>query len=100
MKNIRYQIQLNENRTTVVLDETITELLAIKLNKKPGTKEAHKVVVKQLEIFIPDDLDMSDIGLEKYLTRKSVLFLTDTKLRDKYWQFHFNEGLFLHYLRA
>ena len=100
MKNIRYQIRLNKNRTTVVLDETITELLAIKLNKKPGAKEAHLVVRKQLEIFIPDDLDMSDIGLEKYLTRKSVLFLTDTNLRDKYWQFHFNEGLFLRYLRA
>ena len=100
MKNIRYHIQLNKHRTTVVLDETITELLSLKLNKKPGTKEAHLAVRKQLKIFIPDDLDMSDIGLEKYLTRKSVLFLTDTNLRDKYWQFHFNEDLFLCYLRA
>lgn len=100
MKNIGYKIQLNKHRTTVVLDETITQLLALKLNKKPGTKEAHLAVKKQLKIFIPDDPDMSDIGLEKYLTRKSVLFLTDSILRVKYWQFHFNGDDFLHDLRA
>ena len=44
MKNIGYKIQLNKHRTTVVLDETITQLLALKLNKKPGTKEAHLAV--------------------------------------------------------
>lgn len=100
MKKIRYHIQLNKHRTTVVLDETITELLALKLNKKPGTKEAYLAVRKQLKIFIPDDLEMSDIGLENYLTRKSVLFLTDTVLHAKYWQFHFNGDLFLRNLRA
>ena len=74
--------------------------LALKLNKKPGAEEAHLAVKKQLKIFIPDDPDMSEIGLEKYLTRKSVLFLTDSILRVKYWQFHFDGDDFLHDLRT
>jgi len=55
MEMIRYQIQLNRHRATVALDEIIDELLAIKLNTKPGTKEAHLAVIKQLKIFLPDD---------------------------------------------
>lgn len=41
MKIPRYHIQLSRHRTTIVLDKTIAELLAIRLNIKPGTKEAH-----------------------------------------------------------
>jgi hypothetical protein len=91
MKMMRYHIQLNRYRTTVVLDEIITELLAIKLDTKPGTKEAHLAVRKQLNIFLPDDPDMTGIGLRKYLTRKAVLFLSDTILSEKYWQFYFSD---------
>ena len=39
MKMMRYHIQLNKHRTTVLLDQIIAELLAIKLDTKPGTKE-------------------------------------------------------------
>jgi len=91
MKMLRYHIQLNKHRTTVMLDQIIAELLAIKLNKKPGTKEAHLAVRKQLNKFLPDDPDMLGIGLGKFLTRKAVLFISDATLTDKYWQFYFNE---------
>ena len=90
MKMVRYHIQLNRHRTTVMLDQIIAELLAIKLNTKPGTKEAHLAVRKQLNKFLPNDPDMQGIGLGKYLTRKAVLFISDTILSDKYWKYYFD----------
>jgi hypothetical protein len=91
MNMMRYHIQLNRFRTTVMLDQIIAELLAIKLNTKPGTKEAHYAVRKQLNLLLPDDPDISGLGLGKYLTRKAVLFISDTILSNKYWQFYFKE---------
>lgn len=90
MNMVRYHIQLNRHRTTVMLDQIIAELLAIKLNKKPGTKEAHVAVRKQLHQFLPNDPDMPGLGLGKYLTRKAVLFISDTILSDKYWEYYFD----------
>ena len=91
MKMVRYHMQLNRHRTTVMLDQIIAELLAIKLNTKPGTKEAHLAVRKQLNKFLPNDPDMSGLGLGKYLTRKAVLFISDTILSDKYWKYYFDD---------
>ena len=58
---VRYHIQLNRHRTTVMLDQIIAELLAIKLNTKPGTKEAHLAVRKQLNKFLPNDPDRGSL---------------------------------------
>ena len=91
MKMVRYHIQLNRHRTTVAMDQIIAELLAIKLDTKPGTKEAHYAVRKQLNHFLPDDPGMSGLGLGKYLTRKAVLYISDTIISDIYWQFYFEE---------
>ena len=44
MNIIRYHIQLNSHRTSVSIDTIISDLMAIKLNKTPGTKEAHSAV--------------------------------------------------------
>ena len=88
MKVVRYHILLNRHRTTVMPDQIIDDLLAIKLTTKPGTKGAHLAVRKQLNKFLPDDPDRSGIGLGKYLSRKAVLFISDTILSDKYWQFY------------
>jgi hypothetical protein len=51
----RYHIQLNNHRTTVSLDKMISDLIAIKLGKIPGTKQAHSSVRQQLEQFISED---------------------------------------------
>lgn len=60
MKNSAcYHIQLKSHRTTVSLDKIISDLMAVKLEKTPGTKEAHRAVRQQLEQFISTDIGLN-----------------------------------------
>ena len=84
MKTVRYHIQLLEGRTTISLDKIISDLMAIKLETVPRTKEAHIAVRKQLESFIAHDLGRSGRGLGEYITEKAVLFISDKIISNKY----------------
>jgi len=83
-KTVRYHLQLSERRTTISLDKIISDLMAIKLETAPRTKEAHIAVRKQLESFIAHDLGRSGRGLGEYITEKSVLFISDKIISNKY----------------
>ncbi len=63
--------------------------MAIKLGSSPRTKEAHMAVRKQLESFIAHDLGRSGRGLGEYITEKSVLFITDKIISNKYDEWWF-----------
>lgn len=96
VKTVRYHLQLSNHRTTISLDKIISNLMAIKLDVVPGTKEAHMVVRKQLESFIAHDLERSGQGLGEYITEKSVLFITDKIISGKYWEWwnkQYDKGL-------
>lgn len=96
MKTVRYHLQLHTHRTTVSLDKIISDLMAIKLEAIPRTKEAHMAVRKQLESFIAHDLGRSGRGLGEYLTEKSVLFITDKIISEKYeswWNEQYDKGV-------
>jgi hypothetical protein len=84
MKTIRYHIQLNSHRTSVSLDKIVSDLIAIKLNERPGTKEAHSAVRRQLEAFIAHDLDRAGHRLGHYITEQAVLLISDNILSEKY----------------
>lgn len=86
MSKVRYHVQLNSHRTTVSLDGIIAELMAIKLNTKPGTTFAHAAVRKQIDAFIERDRGRPGYGLARYVTEQAVLFISDKLLSDKYWQ--------------
>ena len=95
-KTVRYHLQLSEHRTTISLDKIISDLMAVKLETTPRTKEAHKAVRKQLESFIAHDLGRSGRGLGEYLTEKSVLFIADKIISEKHgewWNDQYDKGL-------
>ena len=87
MKNSTcYHIQLKSHRTTVSLDKIISDLIAIKLEKIPGTKEAHRAVRQQLEELISTDIDKESANYILYKIRKeAILFITDKMLSEKYF---------------
>lgn len=85
----RYHLKLKSGRTSVSMDNILSELIAIKLGKPPGTKEAHTEVRKQLQSFIEHDLGRSGIGLGKYVKEKAILFVSDNILSEKYWDIAF-----------
>ena len=90
MRTMRYHIQLNSHRTSISLDKIVSDLMAIKLNKKPDTKAAHSAVRKQLEAFVAHDLDREGYRLGRYITEQAVLFISDNMLSERYWE-HLNE---------
>jgi hypothetical protein len=91
MSKIRYHVQLNSHRTTVSLDNIISELMAIKLNTKPGTATAHAAVRQKIDEFIEQDRGRPGYGLARYVTEQAVLFLADKMLSEQYWSYRLEE---------
>jgi hypothetical protein len=91
MNSIRYHIQLNSHRTTVSMDTILSDLLSIKLGTRPGTKEAHKAVRQQIDEFIERDRGRPGYGVAKYVTEQAMLFISDSKLSEKYWEYRLEE---------
>jgi len=92
-KTVRYHLQLSEHRTTISLDKIISDLMAIKLGQKPGTKEAHQAIRKQLDTYIERDRGRSGHGLGRYVTEQAVLFISDKMLSNKYWEHWESENM-------
>ena len=78
--------------TSVSMNQTLADLLAIKLKTTQRSKEARSVVTKQLQEFTKHYQDCSSHGLSRRLTDRVILFLIDNELSDKYYQFHFPES--------
>lgn len=91
MSTIRYHVRLNSHRTTVCVDETLSELMAIKLGAKPGTAEAHALVRKQIDQFVERDRGRKGYGLARYVKREAALFITDKKLSESYYEYLMEE---------
>jgi len=84
--SVRYHIQLANKRTTISIDEILSDLLAIRLKVEPRTPEAHKAVRELLESFIAHDKKRSAL-LTRYIKDQAILYLMDKKLSDKYLDF-------------
>lgn len=85
MSKVRYHVQLNSHRTTVSLDKIVSELMAIRLQTKPGTPAAHTAVRKKIDDFIERDRGRPGYGLARYVTEQAVLFIADTMVSEQYW---------------
>jgi hypothetical protein len=92
MKNIRYHIQLEKQRTTISLDNIVSSLLSLKLGFKPGTSEAHVAVRHKLEEYIAHDRGRSGKLLGRYITEQAILDLVDNMLSKKYDDYLCKEG--------
>ena len=105
-KHARYHIKLNSGfalkkgygtssstsgLTSVSLNKTLSDLLALKLKTKPGSKESRREVTKQLQEFINHDLDRGSHGLSRYLTEQVILFIIDNELSREYNRFLYPE---------
>jgi len=73
--------------TSVSLNQTLADLLALKLKRKPGSKEARAAVTKHLQDLVNYDLDRGSRGLSRYLTEQAILFVIDKGLSDEYNEF-------------
>lgn len=97
-KHTRYHVKLNPGYrikggmadsksgfTTVALNKTLSDLLAIKLNTKPGSKEARVAVTRYLQDeLINPDMGRSSQGLSYYLTNQVILLIADNMLSGEY----------------
>jgi hypothetical protein len=99
-KHTRFHIKLNagytvrgsktnskDGFTTVSLTKLLSDLLAIKLGITPETKEARQAITKYLQGLLGDDLGRGSIGLSRYMTDQTILFISDKSLSDKYNKF-------------
>lgn len=82
----RYHIQRGEIRTTVTLDSTICELLALKLGIAPDARESHKAVRGWLQSASEQDSDSNTNNLSQWLKRKAILHIADDGLLTKHHQ--------------
>ena len=85
MAFVRYHLNLKKGRTTVSLDKMLSNLVAVKLGYKMGTKEAHSAVREKLMSFISDDPTRDGYHLASFMSSKAALFIADKKTCDKYW---------------
>jgi len=50
----RYHIFFGKRRTTISMDNILSELMAFRLGEQPGTKEAHRAVRLWLQDTLPN----------------------------------------------
>lgn len=76
---------LGDKRTTVTVDDLVVELLAIKLDTTPGTKEARKAV----RCWFQSQLDEVNVPNMVYVSRwlhdQALKYLVDKELLEKHW---------------
>ena len=82
----RYHIQRGANRTTVTLDSTICELLALKLGIEPDSQQSHKAVRSWLQSTSEQEVDQKINNLSQWLKRKAILHIADNNLQTKHQQ--------------
>jgi hypothetical protein len=82
------ELHLKENRTTTSMYKIIFDLMAIKLGELPGSKQAHNVVRKKVQLFwdeLPkEDKKVSAQMKHQKLNHQVCLFIADKRIADKY----------------
>lgn len=82
----RFHIQRGETRTTITLDSTICELLALKLGISPDDKKSHKVVRHWLQSTCEEEGSQRSNNLSQWLKRKAIFHIADNGLLTKHHQ--------------
>lgn len=97
-EHARYHVKLNpgftlkdnmrkskQGQTTISMNKTLSDLLALKLNTIPDSKEARAAVTRYLqETLIDPDKGRGSKGLSHYLTAQAILYVSDNMLSEKY----------------
>ncbi len=81
----RYHLRLGSKRTTVSLDNMVSDLLAIRLGSVPQSPQAHGSVRAWLQQRLDWDNDPGRLRVSQWLTDQALLFLVDNTLSDTYF---------------
>jgi hypothetical protein len=82
----RYNVYLSDKRrTSISIEEYMADMMALKLEYPPGTKEAHSAIRQ----WIQNEQDKLHYNkIETYAIKKYMfLELADKKLNEKYWDY-------------
>lgn len=83
-QNQRFHVMRGDKRTTVSLDSTICELLALKLNAIPYSEDAHGAVRTWLQGTLDQASDPGRSNVSQWLTGEAVMFLADAAVKKRW----------------
>ncbi|WP_456473576.1 hypothetical protein [Desulfolithobacter sp.] len=79
-----YHVEIGARRTTVSLPNILTDLLAIKLDQRPRTKEAAQAVRSWLQQTLDKENDPGMVYASRCLQEDAILFIADKNLSELY----------------
>ena len=87
MRQDRYHVLLGKKSTTVTVDKTLSDLLALKLgHADPRSADARIAVRSYLQKKLDDQNDPGRASVSQWLREELLLELVDKKLSAKYWR--------------
>src|SRR5512147_1540948 len=86
MEQNRYHVVLGKKSTTVTVDKTLCDLLALKLGHVPRSEDAHFAVRSYLQEKLDEKNDPRQTSVSQWLRQEVLLELVDKRLSDKYWR--------------
>src|SRR5512135_358685 len=85
MSQDRYHVLVGKKRTTVSLDQTSSNMLALKLGEEPRTEAARAAIRAYLQKKLDENNDPHRSRVSQWLREWILLDLVDKKLSTKYW---------------
>jgi hypothetical protein len=86
MEQDRYHVVLGKKSTTVTVDKTLCDLLALKLGHDPRSDDARAAIRAYLQEKLDDKNDPRQTSVSQWLRQEVLLDLVDKKLSGKYWR--------------
>ena len=91
----RYHIYFKDRRTTITLDNIVSELLAFKLGIEPDHEDCHSTIRRWLQETITDKLGENVPGgnyVSQYARQYAIEAIAQPKLMQKVWDHRFSNG--------
>jgi len=76
---------LGKKSTTVTVDKTLSDLLALRFGHTPRSEDAHFAVRAYLQEKLDETNDPGRTSVSQWLRQEVLLDLVEKKLSDKYW---------------
>ena len=82
----RYHVTVGDKRTTVSLDRTLTELLAVKLGQTPDAPQAQQMIRLWLQQQLDHANDPGRDRLSQWLQEQALFEIVDRSLYERHAQ--------------
>jgi hypothetical protein len=87
----RYHIRKGDKRTTISVDNILSEVFAIKHGYKPNSQEAHEAIRKFAQGVFDADPDPDMVTVSRHMKEKMLLDVIGKELEEKYWDWRIGE---------